>query len=126
MLLMGIAALGVFLCFACIVGFIKPMTLTALVPWFLKLRGALAFAVAVRLAIGIALIVAAPDTRYPLAFQILGGLMLLAAAALPLIGLARVTRLVNWVAGWPPVAMRGWLLVGFAFGAFLIVGSGQV
>jgi len=126
MLLILIAAIGGFLCCACIVGFVVPTLLTRLVPWFLQLRGALAIAVAVRLAIGVVLIVAAPDTRYPLAFQILGGLMLLAAAVLPLLGIARISRLVNWVAGWPPLAMRAWLCLGFGFGAFLLYGSGLV
>jgi hypothetical protein len=125
-LLISIAAIGGFLCLACIVGFVVPTLLTRLVPWFLQLPGALAIAVAVRIAIGVALIVAAPDTRYPFAFQILGGLMLLAAAVLPLLGIARITRLVNWVAGWPPLAMRAWLVLGFAFGAFLVYGIGLV
>ena len=126
MLLISIAAIGGFLCFACVVGFVIPTLLTRLVPWFLQLRGALAFAVAVRLAIGAVLIVAAPDTRYPLAFQILGGLMLLAAAVLPLLGIARISRLVNWVAGLPSLAIRAWLCLGFGFGAFLLYGSGLV
>lgn len=125
-MLIAVAAFGAFMCLACVAGFIAPTMLTRLVPWFLKLRYAMVFAVGVRLAIGVLLIMAAPATLYPTAFRVLGGLMLLAAFVLPFLGIDRIARIVNWVAGWPSLAMRAWLLVGFAFGVFLIYGTGLV
>lgn len=125
-MLIAVAAFGVFMCAACIVGMISPSLLTSLVPWFLKQRMAMVLAVGVRLAIGVLLIMAAPDSLYPLAFRILGGAMIFAAAVLPILGIARLARLVNWVAGWPPLALRAWLVFGFAFGAFLVYGTGLV
>lgn len=124
--MIAIAAVGAFICLTCIVGVIFPAKLTGLAPWFLKLRGALWIAVVARLAIGALLIQSAPDSRFPLAFQILGWVMVVAALLIPFIGIVRLTRLVDWVIAWPPMAMRAWLILGFAFGAFLVYGTGLI
>ena len=124
-MLIAAAAFGAFLCAACIVGFIRPALLTNLVPWFLKLRWAMLLRRGRATAdwrgadprgTGLALPAGVPG--------IIGWLMIVAAVVLPIVGRERIVRLVNWVAAWPAVAMRAWLIVGFAFGAFLVYGTG--
>ena len=79
--------------------------------------------IAVRLLFGLALIVAAPESRFELIFQIIGGIAIVAGIGLVFIGRDRLTRLVAW---WfellnPPV-IRVWLLFAGAFAGFLIYG----
>lgn len=53
-------------------------------------------AVVVRLVLGAALLVHAHESRYPLAFQVLGWLSVIAALALTLVGRARFKALMRW------------------------------
>jgi hypothetical protein len=86
--------------------------------------GILYLAVGIRLLLGIALIVSAPQSLFPTAFRVLGVIAVVIALALPVIGIERIRRLVAWFAALPPLALRLWLVFGFAVGAFLIYGSG--
>ena len=79
-------------------------------------------AVVVRLLLGLALIIAAPDSRFPLIFQILGWVALVAAAILAFMGRDRLRRFVSWFERISPLMTRVWLVFGFAFGGFLIYG----
>lgn len=80
-------------------------------------------AVIVRLLLGIALIIAARASPFPVVFQVLGAIAILAAVALVLIGRAPVRRLIGWFSEHMSAAMvRVWLLFGIAFGGFLIYG----
>ena len=81
------------------------------------------FAVLVRLALGAALIVSAPDSRFPLVFLTLGWVAIAAAIAAALLGRVRLRRFVNWWVEWfSPSTARLWLLFAIAFGAFIIYG----
>ena len=80
-------------------------------------------AVIVRLLLGAALIGIAPASLFPMTFQVLGVLSLLAAVALAVSGRERVRRFLDWsLERFSPVFNRLWLLFGMAFGAFLVFG----
>ena len=81
-------------------------------------------AVAVRVVLGTALIVAAPSSLFPITFRVLGIIALLAAAALAVAGRVRVRRFLNlWIEQFSRSVNRMWLLLGMAFGAFLVYGT---
>ncbi len=80
------------------------------------------FAVVVRLLMGAALIVAAPVSNFPVVFEVLGWIAIVAAVALILIGRERMAALIAWFVRRPTWLMRLWLLFGMAFGGFLIYG----
>ena len=52
--------------------------------------------------------------------RILGIVSLVAAAATAALGHERLRSFVAWWVGRPPVFVRGWSLVAFAFGCFLV------
>ena len=77
-------------------------------------------AIGVRVILGVALIVAAPDSLTPRLFLVIGCLSLLAAIALPFIGRKNVAKLLRRLRRWPVYVVQGWLVFGAAFGAYLI------
>jgi len=79
-------------------------------------------AVSIRIALGVALLLVADDSAFPLAFKILGSITIVAALALPFIGMARIKALVEWMEGLPMTATRLWMLVGVALGGLLLIG----
>ena len=81
------------------------------------------FAVIVRLVLGAALIIAAPASPFPIVFQALGWITIVAAVALALLGRERVRKfIVGWFRRFAAPTIRLWLLVGMAFGGFLVYG----
>ena len=70
--------------------------------------------------LGLALIAVADVARYPMAFLVLGGVALLAAVALPVMGKARVGRIIDAVSGQPAALLRLWCIFGMAFGLDLV------
>jgi len=101
-------------------GLVRPTALMRLVdgPW--RSRAGLYLAMAVRAALGILLLVAADDTRFPWAMRILGAVSLVAAVSLPIIGYARLRAFVDWWLARPAGFVRGWSAVACLFGAFLV------
>jgi hypothetical protein len=77
-------------------------------------------AASLRLIFGIALWIAAPVSKTPLAFQILAVVALVAAVLLPVLGLERFKALLAWWLGQPRALQRAWLTASTAFGAFLL------
>jgi hypothetical protein len=77
-------------------------------------------AVLLRLCFGLSLWFAAPDTRLPLVLRVLGALMIVSAATLPLIGFARFQRVITWWTEQPPFAMRLWSLIAVAIGGVVL------
>lgn len=79
--------------------------------------------VTVRLAMGAALIIAASASPFPVAFQVLGSLAIVAAVVLALMGRERVRSFLAWWSErFSASAIRLWLVFGIAFGAFLVYG----
>ena len=115
-----VAFFGVLIALLGATGLIRP---AALVGWvdslWRNLRGLWAV-VALRLGIGIVLVLAAAECRYPTAIRVLGVISIVSAGLVPVIGLERVRALVSWWTARPPLLIRAWAVVAFAFGAFLI------
>ena len=82
--------------------------------------GGIQVAVLVRLVFGVALLLAAPGSRYPLVLNLLGWLALAAAVGLAIMGRARLRRFIGWFERLSNLAIRCWLLFAIAFTAFLI------
>lgn len=101
-------------------GLVAPSALVAFVARWQTPTG-IALGVALRLAFGVALLLAAPASRAPLALQLLGGFSVLAAAALPLVGTARMEAFVAWWTRRSDAFVRAWSAVALAFGVLLVV-----
>lgn len=84
--------------------------------------GALWLAAGLRVVLGVALWLVAPQSRAPLAFQAFGVLAVLAGLAVPLVGREGANQLIEWWAGQPAGFIRAWCLVVFAIGALLLYG----
>ncbi len=101
-------------------GLVSP---SALVGWvdslWRSLRG-LWGVVALRFCLGVILVVAAPECRYPTAIRILGVISIVSATLVPVLGLERIRALVNWWAARAPLFIRAWAVFAIAFGGFLI------
>ena len=103
-------------------GLLDPPKLLELARRFLHDGAGFWVAVAGRLVFGAALIAAAPVSRWPLAFEILGWVAIAAAVGLLLMGRERLGRLIDWFAALRAGITRTWLLGALAFGAFLVAG----
>jgi len=80
-------------------------------------------AVIVRLVLGSALIVVAPASRFPVVFQVLGLLTIVAAIVVALMGRERIRRFLAWFSErFSAPIVRLWLLFGMAFAGFLVYG----
>ena len=114
--------LGITVCVLAAWGVYAPEKLVKLVAGAMNQEWGIYLAVLVRLLLGLALIIAAPDSRFPLIFQALGWIAIVAAAVLAFMGRERIRRLVAWFERFSPPIIRVWLLFGMAFGGFLIFG----
>lgn len=77
-------------------------------------------AAALRVALGVALWIAAPDSRAPALAQALGVFALLAGIATPIVGLERAGRLLAWWRSQGTGFLRGWCVFAVAFGLLLV------
>ena len=114
--------IGLLVCVMSVWGCFVPDRLIKLVMRVVDQDWGIYFAVVVRLLMGAALIVAAPVSRFPVVFEILGWIAIVAAVALILIGRERIAALIAWFVRCPAWFIRLWLLFGMAFGGFLIYG----
>lgn len=104
-------------------GVFAPHKLVALVTSAMDQRWGIYVAVLVRLALGAALIVAAPASPFPVVFQAFGWIAIAAAVVLALLGRERTREfIVEWFRRFAETTIRVWLLFGIAFGGFLIYG----
>jgi hypothetical protein len=58
--------------------------------------GTLRWATAFRLVVGALFVIAAPSTKAPIVFTVLGVIVILAGVALPVLGIDRVRRIAGW------------------------------
>lgn len=101
-------------------GVVSPPTLLGWVDAIWRSSRGVWGVVALRIGLGVLLVLAAPECRYPTAIRVLGVISIVAAALVPVVGLERVHALVKWWAERPPLAIRAWACVAIAFGGFLI------
>ncbi len=119
-----ILILGLLVCSMSIFGLAATDRLLGLVRGVMDRSWGMVSAIGVRLVMGAALIIAAPVSRFPLVFEVIGWIALAAAVALPFIGRQRIRLLMDWVARQSSVLVRVWLIFGVAFGGFLVYGIG--
>lgn len=77
-------------------------------------------ATAIRAVLGLGLLAAAEDSKAPLLLRILGGLILIVAIAMPLLGLDRHRRMIDWWLARNRTIQIVWGTVAFVLGVFLI------
>lgn len=82
--------------------------------------GLYAFSIAIRIVLGAVLILGAPESRFPIALQVLGWLSIYAALALVLIGRVRFRNLIKWALELSPPFKRLAGIVAVLFGGFLV------
>lgn len=78
------------------------------------------YVAAVRIILGIALILGAASSRAPRVIRILGTLILVAGLATPFVGPERARRVVDWWSSQGLLVMRAWAGFALAFGSFLV------
>ena len=93
-----------------------------LIGWISSLDPGIRFwaAIFVRVAIGVAFLLAAPSCRLPVVVQVVGILSLIAAVAILLIGRRGLDSLLAWWLGRSQSFLRTWSIVAIGFGALLI------
>lgn len=111
--------LGAFVMLVGVWGVLAPSRMVDFVKRFGS-KGGLVFAVVVRVIVGLALWFAAPSSRAPLLLQVLAVLAIVAAVALPLMGLERFKALLLWWTKLSPAKQRLNSLVAVAFGAAIL------
>jgi hypothetical protein len=121
-MLLAVAVLGVLVAALCLYGVARPRELIRVVSALPAERRVPVMA-SVRAAMGIVLIVAAPDTAWPRSVAAIGALALVAAVVLVLLGCERVDAIVHWWTGAPAAVIRAWALLGVGFGAFLAMAA---
>jgi hypothetical protein len=75
---------------------------------------------AMRIVIGLVLMVAAPASRAPRTLRVLGLIVIIAGLMTPWFGVARAKAVLNWWASAGPLLMRLDAGVGMAIGGFLV------
>ena len=104
-------------------GIFAPEKLMTLVTSAMDKSWGIYIAVVVRLVLGSALIIVAPASKFPIVFQVLGVIAIVAAIALLLMGRERMRRFLAWFSErFSTPMIRLWLLFGVAFGGFLVYG----
>jgi hypothetical protein len=119
----AIMGIGAIISLVCLTGVMLPAQLLHAVKASWQYPGAIYVAVLVRLAIGVLLVLAAPHSRFPLAFEILGWIAIVAALLVPVVGRERIGRLLDWWSRRSTPGIRLWSLAGLAFGCFLVYGA---
>jgi len=101
-------------------GLIHPRGLVEFIRSIWESPSILPIAVTLRLVLGATLLAAAASSRFPVALSALGVLMILTAAALPILGADRFRGFVQWWVERPSPIIRAWSGVAILFGALLI------
>ncbi|MBT8061914.1 MAG: hypothetical protein HKO64_03975 [Xanthomonadales bacterium] len=107
---------GLFIAALSVYGLLQPRKLMSMVTNTVSKPWGMAFAIAVRLALGTLFLLAAPQVSQPVFIEILGWLMIAAAAAIALMGRQRMIRFTDYWAAKTDAAIRAWLVMGVLFG----------
>ncbi|MBI2206252.1 MAG: hypothetical protein HYU41_20655 [Candidatus Rokubacteria bacterium] len=101
------------------VGVVAPARLLALVRSFGTPVGLWTAAV-IRLVLGTALFVVAPESRAPDALRVIGILIFVSGVVTPFVGVARLRRILGWWSARPATFQRAWAASALALGVFLL------
>ncbi len=113
---------GITICSVCVLSIYSPNRLVKVVTTVGKKNWGIFVAIIARILLGAALILVAPDTRFPVVFMAVGVLLILSAIIILFVGRDRISVLMNWLERLTPLSLRLWLLLGVAFGGLLIYG----
>ncbi len=75
---------------------------------------------ALRIAIGLVFVFAAPASRAPRTVRVLGLIVIVAGLTTPWFGVARARAVLDWLANAGPLLMRLDAVVGMALGGFIV------
>jgi hypothetical protein len=114
---------GVVIGALCVWGLCAPARLIQLVKRMMRWDIGIHLAIVVRVALGLAVIAAAVESRFPLAFHALGWIAIIAAVGLAIMGKVRMRKFIAWFDQRSTAVLRAWLLVGIAFAGFLMYGA---
>ena|SRR5579864_4546842 len=118
MRLLGLV-IGALVILAGAISFAAPDLRLALESWVIT-RAGLHAITALRIAIGLVFVVAAPASRAPRTLRVLGLIVIIAGLMTPWFGVARSRAVLNWLAKAGPLLMRLDASVGMAIGGFLV------
>jgi hypothetical protein len=102
-------------------GLVAPDTFVAAVrfmqdpPW-------LYLAAAIRLGVGIILLLAAPASRFPTVFRVIGAIVAIGGLLTPFIGQWLAKLILGWWTSGGPGVVRAWAVFALAFGSLVIRG----
>ncbi|MGI9434656.1 MAG: hypothetical protein ACR2Q4_07495 [Geminicoccaceae bacterium] len=116
----GLALISVVIIAMSAYGMALPRKLISPVRNFMEWSGSVWFAALIRLLLAVLLWFTASASHTPTIFKILALVTLLVAVTLPFLGAARMIRLIDYFASWPPMAIRGQCLLGVLFGMFVL------
>ena len=85
----------------------------------LQSPGALYVIAAVRIVLGVVLILAAPDSRMPRTLRVLGAFIILAGLATPFFGVDRSRGMTEWWTTQGSGAARAWPIIAIGVGLFI-------
>ena len=114
-----VVIVGLFLATLGAVGLVAPERLIVFVRSWQTPTGLYA-AAGLRFVLGVALYLAAPDSKAPDALRVLGVFVVVAGLATPWLGLARFRGLLDWWSARGPSFIRAWSLFVVAFALLLI------
>lgn len=101
-------------------GVLQPQRLVAWVRNYMAGPHGLITAIGVRVLMAALLWFTAPQSQTPTVFKVLAILTLTAAVVFPFVGIERIRKLIDYVAGWPDWALRLQCLFGVALGLFML------
>ena len=116
---LAVALFGLFITALGVAGLASPQRLLALVTRAQSQLGLYLIA-GIRLLLGAALLMAAPESRAPLYLQVLGVLSLVSGIVTPFFGVRRFEAILDWWRRRAPWAVRLWSAIVILFGASLI------
>lgn len=112
--------IGVLIFLVGVVVIVNPARITDYLQKY-KTRSALRIAAVIaRLLIGILLVSQADSSRFPLAVKLIGGVSIIAALILWLMGSQNFHRLMSWTLNRANLYMRGGGVIGVVLGAFIV------
>jgi len=98
---------------------VKPVYILGIFAKYGETTGLHVFAIIIRIILGIALIMAAADSKYPIVLQISGWLTLIVVLVLSAIGRERFKSVIKWSLSMKPGFQRLMGFLGILFGFFL-------
>jgi hypothetical protein len=102
-----------------VLGVVSPPRLVSLLRKTQTRRG-LTLLAAFRVVLGVALIFSAPASLAPEFIAVVGVIVIVKGVTLPLIGVERVRRLLDWWSTQESVFLRAWALLAAAIGLWLV------